>query len=603
MRNFKIIINSLILTILIAIGGYISFNWNSIKLVLKGNVYSKSQIENSYKQGYIDAGTNESNYQIQLNYYCNLLEEKQQTILKLTKTVNSLKNSNEIYENKNSQYVQEINLLNEQIASLQEQVSKLQAKVEEFKEGVKNEQIDEMTAFLTSKIQETNNNGTIAISSIENVTIDKLSDTDYSIQLFLDGIIGKAPKQSCFLTTIKTSGEEVENLIQQDKEAHEYSILLNSTIQSSSSIFEKTKSISKFEVENTDSVIERLFTERLQQADVEEKSQINKYIINPEEFKLIVYNAICTNSSTKEYTQTAFIKYNDNLWTFKIVTLFDMTPTATDVKEYFKQMLNNTYQAEYTINSSYTRNINFLNSFLKPDTIEYKVKFVINDNVYSTQTVIKNGYAELPSSSMPMFMNCEDKWSINGISVNINSYQIVTNTIFNLKLAEGYHILTLFSADKEFTNIKTYQGWGLSEDKKSASKIFQDGIEISITDIASQLLFNNAEITGWKDGINELSNTITTPSENACYKVIYTNKYTITAVIVEGVETGLIAIGENSAWVKSGENYIKSVVEGKSIGKLLGSCKWFYLDDNQNQVLITQDTLMPNHDIIIYSAN
>lgn len=210
MRNFKIILNSLILTILLAVGGFIGFNWNSIKLVAKGNVYSKAQIENSYKQGYIDANTDESKYQTQLNYYSNLLAEKQQQINKLTDTVNSLKSSNESYENENSQYLQEITSLNEQISTLQEQMAKLQAEVAEFKENVKIEQIDEITAFLTSKIQQTNNNATIGINSVVNVGVEKLSDTNFSIQLILDGFIGKAPKQSYFLTTITTSGAEVE---------------------------------------------------------------------------------------------------------------------------------------------------------------------------------------------------------------------------------------------------------------------------------------------------------------------------------------------------------------------------------------------------------
>lgn len=221
----------------------------------------------------------------------------------------------------------------------------------------------EILASLTKNIRATNKNSTITIGSIENMFITKTNNT-YNIELILGGVIGNEPKAGYFTTPISSTSDEAKQLynsLSKDVSVQEYLKLLNNTLNSNETTYGKSKGTGKIEISNTKDVIRRLLEVRKAEivngtASASELANLNKIALNIDNVNLQVYDAICTNPTTFEYTATAVLNFEKYSYQFKITTNFQMQPTSNDVKQTINSILNGKATRSYSITTHYTNN-------------------------------------------------------------------------------------------------------------------------------------------------------------------------------------------------------------------------------------------------------
>lgn len=224
----------------------------------------------------------------------------------------------------------------------------------------------EILATLTENIRETNKNSTITIGSIENMFITKSNNT-YNIELILGGVIGNQPKAGYFTTPITSTSEEAKQLydsLSKDVSVQKYLNLLNDTLNSPETTYGKSKGTGKIEISNAKDVVRRLLEVRKAEivngsANASELANLNKIALNIDNVSLQVYDAICTNPTTFEYTSTAVLNFENYSYQFKITTNFQMQPTSSDVKQTINSILNGKATRSYSITTHYTNNATY----------------------------------------------------------------------------------------------------------------------------------------------------------------------------------------------------------------------------------------------------
>lgn len=170
------------------------------------------------------------------------------------------------------------------------------------------------------------------------------------------------------------------------------------------------------------------------------------------------------------------------------------TPTSTDyvIFNYWTvdgvQVDLSTYQIE--TNTRFVANV----------TYKYDVKFMVNNELYDSQVVVKNGYPTLPTN--PIVDGYEfDGWTTNGVDiVKPNTTAITVNTIYYAKLTK-LHTITFMYEDQivetqqirngnyantvsvENTTYKTFNGWLLNGTKVDLSTYKITGAETFVADI------------------------------------------------------------------------------------------------------------------------
>ena len=170
------------------------------------------------------------------------------------------------------------------------------------------------------------------------------------------------------------------------------------------------------------------------------------------------------------------------------------TPTSTDyvIFNYWTvdgvQVDLSTYQVQ--TNTRFVANV----------TYKYDVKFMVNNEFYDSQVVVKNGYPTIPST--PSMEGYEfDGWTTNGVDiVNPNTTAITVNTTYYAKFTQ-LHTVTFMYEDQvvetqqvrngnyanavgvENTTYKTFNGWLLNGTKVDLSTYKITGAETFVADI------------------------------------------------------------------------------------------------------------------------
>ncbi|MBP3581174.1 MAG: leucine-rich repeat protein [Clostridia bacterium] len=170
------------------------------------------------------------------------------------------------------------------------------------------------------------------------------------------------------------------------------------------------------------------------------------------------------------------------------------TPTSTDyvIFNYWTvdgvQVDLSTYQVQ--TNTRFVANV----------TYKYDVKFMVNNELYNSQVVVKNGYPTIPE--VPTMEGYEfDGWTTNGVDiVNPNTTAITVNTTYYAKFTQ-LHTVTFMYEDQvvdtqqvrngnyasavsvENTTYKTFNGWLLNGTKVDLSTYKITGAETFVADI------------------------------------------------------------------------------------------------------------------------
>ena len=235
--------------------------------------------------------------------------------------------------------------------------------------------------------------------------------------------------------------------------------------------------------------------------------------------------------------------------------------------------------------------------FVANVTYKYDVKFIVNNNVYNSQIVVKNGYPTLPVN--PTIDGYEfDGWTVNGVDiVNPNTNPVTMNTSYYAKLTK-LHTVTFMYEDRvietqqvrngsyanevsvENTNYKTFNGWLLNGAKVDLATYKITGAETFVADIIysydvnfisdgvsynSQIVTKNNKATipsnpvkenyefdGWTIDGNNIIDLITySITENTTFIAKFTKIHTVTfihennVVSIQKIRNGEYAIFVN----------------------------------------------------------
>lgn len=135
---------------------------------------------------------------------------------------------------------------------------------------------------------------------------------------------------------------------------------------------------------------------------------------------------------TRQYTVT--FKYEDNILSTQLIraglTASSVNVDSTQYKVFNGWLLNGEVVDVPSI--SINADIEFTASI----TYKYDVKFMVNEDVYNEQLVIKDSFAVAPNN--PTLPSCDFVgWTINGTDViNLSTYKITNHTTFKAKFSQ-----------------------------------------------------------------------------------------------------------------------------------------------------------------------
>ena len=306
------------------------------------------------------------------------------------------------------------------------------------------------------------------------------------------------------------------------------------------------------------------------------------------------------------------------------------TPTSTDyvIFNYWTvdgvQVDLSTYQVE--TNTRFVANV----------TYKYDVKFMVNNEEYDSQVVVKNGYPTLPAN--PVIEGYEfDGWTTNGIDiVKPNTSAVTMNTTYYAKLTKLHTVTFMYedwvmetqqvrngsyasAVSVENTNYKTFNGWLLNGAKVDLSTYKITGAETFVADIIysydvkfisdgatynSQIIAKNNKVSipnnpvkqgyefdGWTlDGSNIINLTTYSITENTTFVAKFTKIHTVTFIHENNViSTQKIRNGEHANFVNIDAGY--NIFDGWTInGNLVDVSTYAINEDTTFYSKITINT-------------
>ena len=245
------------------------------------------------------------------------------------------------------------------------------------------------------------------------------------------------------------------------------------------------------------------------------------------------------------------------------------TPTSTDYVIFNYWTVN----GEQVDLSSYQITTN--TKFVANVTYKYDVKFMVDNEEYDGQIVVKNGFATLPEE--PVKVGYEfDGWSLNGVAVveNVSTIAVTQNVTYQAVFTK-LHTVTFMYEDEvkstqqvrngeyatdvevENTTYKVFNGWKASGSfvdiesyKVNADTVFVADITykydvvfmVDNEEYDSQIIIENGyatfpanpikdgyEFDGWSlNGVDVVENITTIPiTQNVTYKAVFTKIHTV----------------------------------------------------------------------------
>ena len=349
--------------------------WPAIKgTVDDSKYYTAVDLQESYDSGFEDGCKTETELLGQVQYYKGLVDEYHIEVNTLNNEITLLNNSNLDYSNR--------------IDSLELQKSNLEEQVENLTEIKLNNETT--ISNLNSQIRSLENEKV----TLENTLLNKeeiISQKDIQISNLQATVKQLQKTNELNVETISNLNNQIVNLNSQISDLTlQVQNNSNNVIALNNKISELEKSISYYE-----QYIANLET--------------SEQVVATFEFNGSVYNIqiVDTGSfvSVVEPTSTEYVVFN--YWTVDGVEV-DLSTYAVST------------------NTRFVANV----------TYYYDVNFMVNNELYDSQLVIKNGYATIPES--PSINGFEfDGWSTNGVDiVNINTSSVISNVTYHAVLTQ-----------------------------------------------------------------------------------------------------------------------------------------------------------------------
>ncbi len=510
----SIIISVALLVVFAGIGIGIYCAWPAITgTITDSKYYTSEDLQNAYDKGFDDAFKNKDELTQQVDYYKELTDTYYISILDYQAQIKDYETLTE--NNKNT------------ISTLEQNKTELQT------------QVDNLTSIKNSN-EETISDLQVEVSNLENqVKILTSSDSGKTEEIAelnkqitsLNNLISQLQNTNTLnVNTIASLNSQIESLNSQ---------ISNMTLQNQNASGQITALNNKIsELQESINYYEQYI------ASLESGEQV----VATFEFDGSVYNIQIVNKNS-------------------IVTV--TTPTSTDYV-IFNYWTVNGKQVDL---SSYQITTN--TKFVADITYKYDVKFIVDNEEYNSQIVVKNGFATLPEE--PVKVGYEfDGWSLNGVDVvnNILSTAVVQNVTYQAVFTK-LHTVTFMYEDEvkstqqvrngeyatnvevENTNYKVFNGWKVNGSlvdiesyKVNADTVFVADITykydvvfmVDNEEYDSQIIIENGyatfpanpikdgyEFDGWSlNGVDVVENITTIPiTQNVTYKAVFTKIHTV----------------------------------------------------------------------------
>ena len=419
--------------IVAVVGILIYCYWPAITGTVNNNkYYTQEDVQKAYDDGYADGNKSESELTTKYEYYKSLVDDYYVQVTTLNEEINKLSNENASYST--------------QVKNLTTQKTNLQA------------QVDNLTSIKEtneSTIADLNNQITNLQSQVKNLTnssedkSEQIANLNTQITNLQNTVSQLQTTNKMNLDTITSLNNQISSLNAQISEMTENSQNYTSKINAlNSKISELQKSIAYYEayiaqLENTEQVVATF------------------------EFDGSVYNIQIVNKGSK---------------------LSVVTPTSTEYKIFNGWTVNG-----QTIDLN-TFTITTNTKIVADITYKFDVKFKVENEIVSSQIIIKDNFASLPSN--PTKEGYEfDGWSLNGVNVisDIATKPVTENTTY-IAVFTKLHTVT-FVYENETKSTQTIRNGGLAKNVSITNtdyKIFNGWkVDNKFVEVSSYAIYNN----------------------------------------------------------------------------------------------------------------
>lgn len=419
--------------IVAVVGILIYCYWPAITGTVNNNkYYTQEDVQKAYDDGYADGNKSESELTTKYEYYKSLVDDYYVQVTTLNEEINKLSNDN-------ASYSTQVKNLTTQKTNLQTQVDNLTS-IKEANE---------------STIADLNNQITNLQSQVKNLTnssedkSEQIGNLNTQISNLQNTVSQLQTTNKMNLDTITSLNNQISSLNAQISEMTENSQNYTGKINAlNSKISELQKSIAYYEayiaqLENTEQVVATF------------------------EFDGSVYNIQIVNKGSK---------------------LSVVTPTSTEYKIFNGWTVNG--QAIDLNTFTITTNTKIVADI----TYKFDVKFKVENEIVSSQIIIKDNFASLPSN--PTKEGYEfDGWSPNGVNVisDIATKPVTENTTY-IAVFTKLHTVT-FVYENETKSTQTIRNGGLAKNVSITNtdyKIFNGWkVDNKFVEVSSYAIYNN----------------------------------------------------------------------------------------------------------------
>lgn len=515
-------------------------NFNKLKEGINGTeLYTKDDINSAYNDGYNTALLNKKEYEELINSYRDTISLQTEEISKLSSDITILTNSNKGYES-------QIKILENTISSDKKTIANLNTTINSNQET-----INDLNSNIAEKVSR--------INQLEKEIIDlEKSNENKDFE-----ILNKQNEINSIRNEINSLNAIVTELNSVNESNFATISALNSRVETlNARIVELSAEIenNKVNVNDLNAQIEQLQKSVSVYEGYIESLENETQVVVTFEFDNSVYNVQLVNKgsciSVVNPTSTDFIIFNN--WTVEgeIVDLstYVVNESTIFVADVTYKHLVEFKDDENVLNSQIVENGHFVSvpeipvkegyqfigwsldgvsiidlssysittdtTFIPVYTDLFNVTFVYDDKIISNQT-IKSGYVasnvEVESTDYMVF----NGWSVNGIIVDVSTYNIVSNTVFVADITYKYDVKYMINGNiyssyiiEKGCNVivpeipvvegKIFKGWSLNNSE--------------IVDIDNCVVDNNVTFVGV---FEDLVTTVTYHGETTSYASIY----------------------------------------------------------------------------------
>ena len=419
-------------------------NFNKVKDGMSGTgLYTQEDLNCAYEDGYDTALQDKDEYDQLINSYRDTITTQTDQISQLNSQVLTLTNSNKDYA--------------KQITNLESQKSNLQIQV----------------------------NNLTTIKSNNETTIASLQSQVTTLQNEVEVLTNSCEDKDEMIVQKNIQISNLQTVISQLQDTNELNTQTIISLNNQINILSSQISDMFTQIQNNSAIVTSLN---------------NK--ISQLERSIAYYEQYVANLENETQVVVTF-EFNGSVYNIQIVdknsTVSVVEPTSTDYVVFNYWAVNgeeidlSTYQ--FATNTKVVADV----------TYKYDVKFMVDDCVYNSQIIAKNGYAILPDN--PIKSSYEfDGWTINGIDiVDVDTMSITSNITFIAKFSKIYDVLFTSKTWNGFSEINGSYVWTDGENTYYSYGSTQYVLDVETSTWLEKTWNGLSSLNGlriWTDGIN-----------------------------------------------------------------------------------------------------